>query len=99
MTTEFLTKARSGWLVLGGLLLAMPLGIYGLVLAIQAAIPRSGPHEMHPAFGIVGMALVLLTLIVLWTGFFSLQPNEAAVLLLFGSYKGTVRHAGFWWAN
>ena len=33
------------------------------------------------------------------TGFFTLQPNEARVLLLFGAYKGTVRKSGFHWAN
>jgi regulator of protease activity HflC (stomatin/prohibitin superfamily) len=32
-------------------------------------------------------------------GFFTLQPNEARVLILFGSYKGTVRVSGFHWAN
>ena len=36
---------------------------------------------------------------MLWCGFFTLQPNEAAVLLLFGAYKGTARQAGFHWAN
>jgi len=36
---------------------------------------------------------------VLLRGFFSLQPNEARVLVLFGSYKGTVRTSGFHWAN
>jgi regulator of protease activity HflC (stomatin/prohibitin superfamily) len=32
-------------------------------------------------------------------GFFTLQPNEARVLILFGAYKGTVRQSGFHWAN
>jgi regulator of protease activity HflC (stomatin/prohibitin superfamily) len=32
-------------------------------------------------------------------GFFTLQPNEARVLILFGAYKGTVRRSGFHWAN
>ena len=32
-------------------------------------------------------------------GFFILQPNEAAALVLFGEYKGTVRKAGWHWAN
>ena len=32
-------------------------------------------------------------------GFFTLQPNEARVLLLFGSYQGTVRESGFHWTN
>ena len=32
-------------------------------------------------------------------GFFTLQPNEARVLVLFGDYRGTVRLSGFHWAN
>jgi regulator of protease activity HflC (stomatin/prohibitin superfamily) len=37
--------------------------------------------------------------IILLTGLFTLQPNEARVLVLFGAYKGTVRQSGFHWAN
>jgi regulator of protease activity HflC (stomatin/prohibitin superfamily) len=36
---------------------------------------------------------------ILISGFFTLQPNEARVLILFGAYKGTVRSSGFFWAN
>ncbi len=32
-------------------------------------------------------------------GFFTLQPNEARVLVLFGNYRGTIRRAGFHWGN
>jgi regulator of protease activity HflC (stomatin/prohibitin superfamily) len=32
-------------------------------------------------------------------GFFTLEPNEARVLILFGAYKGTARRSGFHWAN
>ena len=32
-------------------------------------------------------------------GFFTLQPNEARVLVLFGRYVGTVRQSGFHWGN
>ncbi len=49
-------------------------------------------------------------LVVLWSlvsvlaslsfaGLFTVQPNEAKALTLFGDYKGSVRQAGFWWAN
>ena len=41
----------------------------------------------------------VLALIVSMKGFFTLQPNEARVLVLFGSYKGTVRASGFHWGN
>jgi regulator of protease activity HflC (stomatin/prohibitin superfamily) len=33
------------------------------------------------------------------SGFFSVEPNQAAVLVLFGKYVGTVSEAGFWWTN
>jgi regulator of protease activity HflC (stomatin/prohibitin superfamily) len=32
-------------------------------------------------------------------GYFTLQPNEARALVLFGSYRGTVRESGFHWTN
>jgi len=32
-------------------------------------------------------------------GFFIVNPNDARVLVLFGTYKGTVKGNGFYWAN
>lgn len=43
--------------------------------------------------------LVLVMAIFLVKGFFTLQPNEARVLVLFGKYDGTVKKDGFHWAN
>ena len=47
--------------------------------------------------------LVLLTFVIVdiacLSGLFILQPNQAAVLTLFGKYKGSVREAGLHWAN
>lgn len=36
---------------------------------------------------------------VLVSGFFVVNPNESRVITLFGSYIGTVKANGFWWAN
>jgi regulator of protease activity HflC (stomatin/prohibitin superfamily) len=49
--------------------------------------------------GVPLMALIVILAIVLLSGHFTLQPNEARVLILFGAYKGTVKESGFWWAN
>ena len=38
-------------------------------------------------------------IVLVLTGFVVVQPNEARVLVLFGKYIGSVREAGFWWAN
>src|SRR6185295_19464676 len=51
------------------------------------------PLPMLVAILLIGGAIVI------FAGFLTLQPNEAAVLLLFGDYKGTLRESGFYWAN
>ena len=44
-------------------------------------------------------AILIVVIIPSISGFFTVEPNEAVVLVFFGSYVGTVREAGFWWAN
>ena len=43
--------------------------------------------------------IAFLIWIVYICGFFTLQPNEAAAMILFGDYKGTVKCSGWHWAN
>lgn len=45
------------------------------------------------------MLVFILIGIFLATGFFIVNPNESMVLVLFGTYKGTVLDNGFFWAN
>ncbi|MEI6101201.1 MAG: SPFH domain-containing protein [Eubacteriales bacterium] len=46
----------------------------------------------------IGIAM-LIAACFLMPGFFTLQPNLAIVLMLFGAYKGTVKQAGLRWVN
>ncbi|MBV8629435.1 MAG: SPFH domain-containing protein [Silvibacterium sp.] len=55
--------------------------------------------QSREAWAIACCALLFLLLMIFLNGFFTLQPNEARVLVLFGSYKGTVRESGFHWSN
>ncbi len=50
-------------------------------------------------FGIVLRVLLILSGGVLLAGLYMLQPNEAAILNLFGKYAGTDRSEGLRWAN
>ncbi|PJM73596.1 hypothetical protein CS006_04890 [Bifidobacterium primatium] len=74
--------------------------ILGIVFG--SIVMDSGPEGRM--FG-VGVALLVVGIVLcvlmsmLPAGFFSLQPNEARVLVLFGEYRGTVRGSGFYWAN
>ncbi len=47
---------------------------------------------------VAGLLLIVLALL-LSKGLFTLQPNEARILVLFGRYVGTVKTSGFHWAN
>ena len=43
--------------------------------------------------------LAVLFFAYLYVGFFTIEPNRAVVLLLFGKYKGTAKESGFRWCN
>ncbi len=87
---------HNGWpmLVFALLLLAADIGLF--VWSIAAGVQAKGDPYVLP---FVVSLLGLPAWIVFITGFFTLQPNEARVLVLFGAYKGTVREAGFHWGN
>lgn len=55
-------------------------------------------------FGVIFLKLIPLIFITFFSvvaciGFVIVNPNESAVLVLFGAYKGTIKDYGFWWAN
>jgi len=79
-------------------------GMLAVAIALYAGAPAcwiasAGPEgpENVPVF--VAGFLVLLAAILVTCGFFTVPPNTARVLLLFGEYKGTVRDHGFRWTN
>ena len=46
---------------------------------------------------LIGILFVLFILTLI--GFTVINPNESSVMVLFGSYKGTVKKNGFFWVN
>lgn len=73
--------------------IALALGIFAFISFFSAG------NSYNPAFQTIVAVICFAAAIFLSNGFFSLQPNEAAVLVFFGEYKGTVREAGFFWTN
>lgn len=82
-------KASNGFVAL--------IALVFIVLVAGLSMVRSFQGD-NLALGI-GSTLVLLLGIFLLGGLFIVHPNEAKALVLFGTYKGTVRKDGFWWAN
>nr|MCE2802912.1 SPFH domain-containing protein [Gemmatimonadota bacterium] len=78
-------------------------GLITLVVHIVAAIATgwfTAEAFMHDAFVVGGIhALLFIAVLIGFGGFFIVHPNEAKALVLFGTYKGTVKKDGFWWAN
>src|SRR5216684_1800824 len=93
---ERAVSAASGWIMLPVLLVLLLGDIALLIFAIKNGVETTG--QPHIAL-LLGSILLLPVCVLLLTGFFTLQPNEARVLVLFGDYKGTVRSSGFHWGN
>jgi regulator of protease activity HflC (stomatin/prohibitin superfamily) len=73
--------------------------VVNLVLISAAPIAIAATAQPRPA-GLIALAMLVSALgVVSMRGLFTLQPNEARVLILFGDYRGTVRDSGFHWAN
>jgi regulator of protease activity HflC (stomatin/prohibitin superfamily) len=93
---EQVVRVQNGWVVLV-VVVGLLLGDAALLIfSIQDGTRTAGqPH----ASLLVACLLFLGACAVMLKGFFTLQPNEARVLVLFGDYKGTVRTSGFHWGN
>ncbi len=103
MAAEFERVPRNGWAILSLQTVLTIAVIVGLIWSINVCAQEVKHDTSAPrlwlGLHIVAWSLALMVVSVLWCGFFTLQPNTAAVLLLFGEYKGTARRQGFHWAN
>ena len=99
-SSRFVTRETDARGVPGFVMLFI--NVVWLVGSVALMISGFVAAEMHPGnmpWGIPGGVLGIALGILACFGYFTLQPNEARVQILFGSYKGTVRSSGFHWAN
>ncbi len=95
-TEEKVIEGRSGWAKLIQNLIAIIGGIGLSIFAlIMAETTRQDSFVLLLIIAIPSVAIGGVCM----AGFFTLQPNEARLLLLFGEYKGTVLQSGFFWTN
>ncbi len=78
-----------------GLLIAI---VLFLAMLGSVALIIQGARADAPVRVFSGI-LLSLPILVCMLGLFTVQPNEARVLTLFGRYKGTVRTPGLWFVN
>jgi regulator of protease activity HflC (stomatin/prohibitin superfamily) len=68
-----------------------------LLLILGVAIGVTVSSALKPALVTTIVTLCSVAFILILKGFYVLQPNQAAVITLFGSYKGTDRATGLRW--
>jgi regulator of protease activity HflC (stomatin/prohibitin superfamily) len=80
---EKTVKPTSGWAMLGLIVVLSAAGIY---LLVMRQIP-------------LGITLLGIALLIIAPGFIAIDPNSSRVLTLFGTYTGSIKENGFFFAN
>lgn len=93
MLKETERATLSGIAVLLVLLAVVAGALYGMIHTVQH-VPRS-----ERGLPLIASVLVMAVCLILTAGLFTVAPNQAAVLQLFGRYVGSVKRAGLHWAN
>ena len=78
-------------------LLAILVLIVFVVWNMTGNLPPDGAEKIVKLGFVGAIVLPLLVLAFLSAGFFMIQPNQAAVITLFGEYRGTERREGLRW--
>jgi regulator of protease activity HflC (stomatin/prohibitin superfamily) len=89
MIRERERQTASGLLMVFVFLILMLISGMGAVSAVRSNDAGVG----------LAWAFVLFLSLLAFTGLFTVAPNEARVLQLFGAYRGSVRDEGLRWAN
>jgi len=99
MNTKLVEKQKEVLPGLGMLLVDILMLLASIAMVVIGIIKTTQEASAITVGSIVAGSLLFIVWCVFTGGFFTLQPNEAAVLILFGEYKGTVKKSGWFFAN
>ncbi len=91
------SQERKAWSTSGYLVLLAFLALLALTIWRIIAFAGNNPDESAVFGFVVPTGLSALALVVLASGFYMIQPNQAAAITLFGSYRGSDRNTGLRW--
>lgn len=84
---EKFTRPMSGYVMLTVVLIMIALPVFIFI------------NFNYVIWMLIAAAVLLVAAVIMLPGFLVVNPNESSVLVLFGDYKGTVKHNGFFWVN
>ncbi|WP_310530460.1 SPFH domain-containing protein [Novosphingobium sp.] len=91
------SRERGAWSTSGYVMFVLFLLLLALTIWRIIAFAGGDPAE-DAVFGfVVRSALSVVALMVIASGFYMIQPNQAVAITLFGSYRGTDRNTGLRW--
>ncbi len=93
VSRERAASSYNGYIMLAVL---AALAIFALV-ALPGMVPDSGAPKAAKLVFVGSLLGTLIGLILVASGFFMIQPNQAAVITLFGEYRGSERTEGLRW--
>ena len=99
------SREHAGWSISGYPMLLLFLLVLAVTIWRTVAIANGGAADLPLGYVDGGSAarfavatlVRLLALILIISGFFMIQPNQAVVITLFGAYRGTERREGLRW--
>ncbi|UOR15884.1 SPFH domain-containing protein [Qipengyuania aquimaris] len=68
-----------------------------LALVVPGMAPDYGATKLEKIMFVGTLVLSLIAVLIVASGFFMIQPNQAAVITLFGEYRGSERTEGLRW--
>ena len=92
-STESPGSTFSGYPVLAAILVLLIL----IGWNVATSLPMHGADKAEKLVFVSLLILPIVALAFLSAGFFMIQPNQAAVITLFGDYRGTERREGLRW--
>ena len=93
--TEHPAGRLPGWLGVGVVLVLGGLAVWLFIRGVNG-IEAGGAA---PIASFTGATLAVAFASVVALGLLVLQPNQASVIVVLGSYRGTISDSGFWWVN
>ncbi|MGI6048643.1 MAG: SPFH domain-containing protein [Petrimonas sp.] len=74
-------------------------GFLMLFLLLVLLLAGTWLITLATTWSIIAGAIGIIIWVILLIGFIKLEPNESAVMVFFGKYKGTFKETGFFWVN
>jgi regulator of protease activity HflC (stomatin/prohibitin superfamily) len=99
MNVEREVRVPSGWAMLPVTVLIFAAGIAVFAWFVVSAVQADSSRDVPNFWLLLGSLLLFGLGVFTCFGYFTLEPNEARVLVLFGRYRGTVRTSGWHWTN